>query len=392
MKITNTITAYPPSIGGAQIHQHILNQHLSYQHQIQVVSHWDQNRNDWLRGTTLNAPQQNLDYNLDGIDVHRIGISNIDKIKLVPYVLTYYFNINFNTQKIAKHLQKYLDPYAQKSHLIHNVRVGREGLSYASYYAAQKYDIPFVFTPLHHPKWVGWRYQTYINLYQKADALIALTPAEKEILIQLGVKADKIIVTGIGPVLAQDPDPNLFIEKNQINNPFVLFLGQHYLYKGYRDILQATSLVWAKNPNVDFVFIGPPVKDSEKYFELFKDSRIHRLGKVDLQTKTNALSACHLLCVPSTQESFGGIYTEAWSFKKPVIGCPIPAVSNVITEGQDGLLVEQRSGAIADAICTLLMNSSLAEKMGKAGYNKVQQKFTWQVISDKINRLYTALI
>jgi glycosyltransferase involved in cell wall biosynthesis len=57
------------------------------------------------------------------------------------------------------------------------------------------------------------------------------------------------------------------------------------------------------------------------------DPRILELGSVDLQTKTDALEACTLLCLPSTQESFGGVYTEAWSFKKPVIGCDIPAVS-----------------------------------------------------------------
>jgi hypothetical protein len=35
----------------------------------------------------------------------------------------------------------------------------------------------------------------------------------------------------------------------------------------------------------------------------------------------------------------GGVYTEAWSFCKPVIGCPIPAVSELIVEGVDGCLV-----------------------------------------------------
>ena len=41
------------------------------------------------------------------------------------------------------------------------------------------------------------------------------------------------------------------------------------------------------------------------------DPRIHRLGSLNLQQKTNALAACTLLCVPSTQESFGCVYTEA---------------------------------------------------------------------------------
>ena len=61
MKLPYTLTTYPPAIGGAQLHQHLIAQHLKNQHNIQVISHWNQNRTDWLLGTTLNTPQANLD-------------------------------------------------------------------------------------------------------------------------------------------------------------------------------------------------------------------------------------------------------------------------------------------------------------------------------------------
>lgn len=392
MKILNTITAYPPSIGGAQIHQHILNQNLRKNHQIQVVSHWDANRNDWLRGTTINAPSQSIDYFLDQIKVHRFGLSIWDKLQLSPYALTYYLNIRFNASKIALHLEKSLSLDGYKADLIHNVRIGREALSYASYNWAKKQDIPFVFTTLHHPRWVGWRYQTYIDLYKKADAVIALTEAEKYILIQLGVEEKRIAIIGHGPVLAEDNNPDKFLNNYRIDQPFVLFLGQHYPYKGYREILKSTRLVWEKFPEINFVFIGPNVKNSEKIFKEYTDPRIHHLGKVDLSTKTNALAACKLLCVPSTQESFGGVYPEAWSFKKPVIGCRIPAVSDVISHGVDGLLINQNPLEIANAICELIQDNSLANCMGEAGYQKVQEKYNWPVISEKVDAVYSALV
>lgn len=392
MKVLNTITAYPPSIGGAQIHQHILNQNLKHKHEFQVVSHWDTNRNDWLRGTTINAPSQDLDYLLDDIPILRLGISRRDKLQLLPYTLTYYFNIGFNASKIALYLEKHLSLSGYQADLIHNVRIGREGLSYASYNLSKKQDIPFVFTPLHHPRWVGWRYQTYIDLYKKADALFALTEAEKNTLIQLGVKKNKITITGIGPVLAKESNPNAFVKKYKIKQPFILFLGQHYTYKGYVEILKSAPLVWGKFPDIDFVFIGPNVKGSEKVFRHCHDHRIHRLGKVDLQTKTDALAACKLLCVPSTQESFGGIYPEAWSFKKPVIGCRIPAVSDVISHGIDGLLINQNPIEIANAICELIQDFSLADSMGDAGYKKVQRKYNWSVIAERVNAVYSSFI
>ena len=392
MKLLYTLTAYPPAIGGAQLHQHLLAQQLHQKHPIQVITHWNQNRTDWLLGTTLKAPEKSQDYTIDHIPVHQIGISLQDKIKLLPYLPIYYPLMSLALPKLADILESYLTNYAQDKDLIHNVRIGREGLSYASYNIAKKLDIPFVFTPVHHPRWVGWRYREYIKLYQLADAVITLTNSEKKILIKLGVKEDKIHTTGVGPILAAHADPEDFKQRYQINEPMVLFLGQHYPYKGYQQLLQAASQIWQKIPETKFVFVGPTVGNSEQIYAQYQDPRIIRLGSVDLQTKTDALAACTLLCVPSTQESFGGVYTEAWSFAKPVIGCDIPAVAEVISQGVDGFLVPQESQSIAETICQVLLANNLAASLGIAGQRKVEEKFTWQRLAEKTEQIYRYLL
>jgi len=391
MKLLYTLTTYPPAIGGAQLHQHLIAQHLKNQHNIQVISHWNQNRTDWLLGTTLNAPQANLDYAIDEIPVHRLGLSPLEKLRLLPYLPLYYPLMDVALPAIAKTISQHLHPYAEQADLIHNVRIGREGLSYASQQIARKHNIPFIFTPVHHPRWVGWRYKAYIKLYQQADAVIALTQTEKQILIDLGVKPEQITVTGMGPILAEKSYPQDFLDRYQLQHPIILFLAQHYPYKGYQQLLASAPLVWEKIPEAQFVFIGPTVAHSENYFRN-TDPRIHRLGALNLQDKTNALAACTLLCVPSTQESFGGVYTEAWHFAKPVIGCNIPAVAEVIDHKINGYLVEQTPEVIAEAILQLLQNPSQAQTMGKAGQQKLQQNYTWQIISEKTESLYRTLV
>lgn len=392
MQLLYTLTTYPPAIGGAQLHQHLIAQQLKKQHKIQVISHWSQNRTDWLLGTTINAPEISNDYTIDGINVHQIGVSRQEKFKLVPYIPIYYPLMDVAVKGIASCLENKLNPYAQKADLIHNVRIGREGLSYASYQTARHYDIPFIFTPVHHPRWVGWRYRVYLKLYKLADAVIALTQAEKQILIDLGVKEEQITVTGIGPIVADRAEPEAFKRQYKIDEPIVLFLGQHYPYKGYKQLLEAIPLVWQKIPEANFVFIGPSVGKSEQYFTKFSDRRIHRLGAVNLQEKTNALAACTLLCVPSNQESFGGVYTEAWSFGKPVIGCNIPAVAEVVSHGVDGYLIEQNPGEIADSIIQLLLNPIQAEAMGAAGQQKVKSRFSWEKLAQLTEGVYQRLL
>ena len=392
MQLLYTLTAYPPYIGGAQLHQHYIAQQLQLRHSIQVVSQWDTNRTDWLLGTTVRSPTNNYNYTIDNIPVHRLGLSIREKLRIAPYLPIYYPLMNLALPPIAACLEQHLSAYAAKADLIHNVRIGREGLSYASYQAAKRYDIPFIFTPVHHPRWVGWRYKAYIKLYQMADMVIALTNAEKQILIDLGVKADRITITGMGASLAPVAESAAFRNKYQIEAPFVLFLGQHYPYKGYQQVIEAAKLVWQKFPDVHFVFIGPSVGKSEQYFVSVNDKRIHSSGKVDLQTKTNAIASSSLLCVPSTQESFGGVYTEAWSLGKPVIGCNIPAVAEVITDGVDGYLVEQEPHQIAERIIYLLLHPSQAQAMGAAGKQKVESRYTWQKIAARTEQAYQQVL
>lgn len=365
---------------------------MAQRHVVQVVSQWDRNRTDWLLGSTLRAPGQSCDYNVESIPVHRFGLSMIEKIRLAPYLPIYYPLMELALSGITPILNTHLEPYAARADLIHNVRIGREGISYASFQSARRHNIPFVLTPVHHPRWVGWRYRAYNKLYKMADALFALTNAEKQILVGLGVHDEHVTVTGIGPILAEQADPQGFRAKYKIDGPMILFVGQHYAYKGYRQLLQATHAVWQKVPEANFVFIGPSVKDSEQDFAQYADPRIHRLGQVDLQVKTDAFAACTVFCMPSSQESFGGVYTEAWHFARPVIGCNIPAVAEVIEDGVNGYLVNQEPAEIADRIISLLLNPTLAERMGAAGQHKLNKRFTWQQIAQRVEQAYLATL
>ncbi len=392
MNILYTLTAYPPSIGGAQLHAHFLAQELALRHDVQIASQWDSNRTDWLVGSTLRAPRRARDYMIDGISVHRIGLSMLEKARLAPWVLVYYPLMRIALPQLSACLERHLQGFAARADVIHNVRIGREALSYSSLGVARKCDVPFVLTPLHHPRWTGWRYRMFLELYTRADLVLALTNAEKAVLTSLGVPDERITVTGIGPVLAENADSASFLCRHGIDGPMVLFLGQHYTYKGYRQVLEAATSVWKHVPETHFVFAGPPVGRSEECFKAIEDRRVHRLGKVSLQEKTDALAACALLCVPSMQESFGGVYTEAWNLSKPVIACDIPAVSEVVNDDINGYLVRQDRDEIADRIVYLLGNPQRAQAMGKAGRCKVEERYTWQRLGRLTEEAYARVV
>jgi glycosyltransferase involved in cell wall biosynthesis len=121
------------------------------------------------------------------------------------------------------------------------------------------------------------------------------------------------------------------------------------------------------------------------------DPRIVEMDAVSLEEKTDALAGCDLLCVPSSQESFGGVYVEAWALGKPVIAVDTPATRELIDSGHDGLVVTQDSRSVAEAIARLLDDPAVAARMGSAGKEKVQQQFQWPIVAQRVAAVYQEL-
>lgn len=394
MNLLYTITSYPPSIGGAQLHFHNLALALSKRHKIGVFSQLDETCKHWLIETTLLAPLRNKDYIIDDIPVKQINLSLIERVAISPFILPYYATQEISVELLSKmFMKKIVEKISRKDiDIIHNSKIGREYLSVTSFKLSRKLNVPFVFTPNHHPRWEGWMYRTYLNLCRKADALIVLTENEKKSFVKLGVDDKKIFITGIGPVMSKEHDSENFKIKHGLSGPVILFLGQKYEYKGIDLLLKAARAVWRSHPTARFLFVGPRTPYSERLFKEINDERIIEIGSVDLKEKTSALAASDILCLPSSQESFGGVFLEAWMMKKPVIGGDIPAIRDVISDGKDGFISSNTPKDLAEKIIYLLDNPEIRLKMGERGYKKVKDKYSWDIIADKTEKIYNSLI
>jgi len=386
-------TAYPPSVGGVQLHCHELLKHLATRQRQWVVSQWDRNRTDWLVGSTILSDWNPGPYEIDEIQVRRLCFGLADRLLMLPATPLFYLAPRIFSPWIARVFRKRLSPLLEGADLIHAYRIGRENLLLAAFREARRQRIPFVFTPTHHPRWRGYRYSVYISIYRRADRVLALTESERCELVRLGVEEERVSVTGVGPILADREEPEAFRQRHGLDSdPFVLFLGQKFAYKGLDLLLEAARLVWPECPDVRFVFIGPGTPYSRKLFASQFDGRIIELDVVSPQEKASALAACTLLALPSRQESFGGVFTEAWSFKKPVIGGKIPAIDSVISDGIDGFTVPHDPRCLAERIVELTKNSQLAGRLGRAGDEKVRRSYAWDVLARKTEAIYDDLL
>ena len=105
-------------------------------------------------------------------------------------------------------------------------------------------------------------------------------------------------------------------------------------------------------------------------------------------------AAADIFVLPSfPPESFGIVLIEAMACGMPVIAHDIPGVRSVVTDGEDGFLVQPGSSdALTDKIYLLLDNPFLRNEMGKQGQEEVEAKYGWPKIVLKLSALYGARI
>ena len=96
-----------------------------------------------------------------------------------------------------------------------------------------------------------------------------------------------------------------------------------------------------------------------------------------------------ILAVPSWEEPFGLVVTEALAMQTPVVGFASGALPEIIENGIEGLLTPSRDAdALADALIALLQDSSRREEMGKRGRARVLAQFTPQQQAQRMADIY----
>lgn len=103
-------------------------------------------------------------------------------------------------------------------------------------------------------------------------------------------------------------------------------------------------------------------------------------------------AASDVVVVPSLQEAWSLVVTEAMASGKPVIGTNVGGIPDQIIDGYNGFLVPPRNPkSIAEKILWLYENQDQTKKMGMCGRKLVEEKFDINKRIDKILKLYKQL-
>lgn len=384
MNILLVSRCYPPSIGGVQTLVHQVGHELAKRNRVAVAATNFRESRLPLRLMTLQgnllarAHDSFVDEEVsvtamtpnwaDRLRMAPIALKTIPKL---PRVLFHHFDGIGYTCFSRTYFER-MRRVVSGVDLVHGF--GGYYLGWTAQAAAHSLNVPFVCTSVVHPKESGDDDKSVLY-YRRCQAVIALLEAERQYLVSLGVPAEKVHVIAVSSTANRAAAGDDFRIRHHLQGkPLVLYIGRMMPRKGAKALLSAAPLVWQRLPSVHFVFIGPAVANSRKWF-VEVDTRIIHLGEVSESEKANALAACDIFCMPSDSESFGIAFLEAWSFGKPVIGSRAYGSVELIEENGAGIVVDQDPHTIAEAIVRLGKQPELARSLGDRGRALVEQKY-----------------
>lgn len=227
-------------------------------------------------------------------------------------------------------------------------------------------------------------------IFRKANVVRCLTESDAAEVIRYGCPPEKV------RIIPNAVDTNLFKPKNKRTKNLVTWVGRFVHEKGLQYLIEAAGLVARQHKDVEFMLIGdgPLRREIETIVKrnglsmniTFTGNRSHRQVAKTLQETA-------LFVLPSLKEGMPLILLEAMACGVPVVCSRIPGISDVVTHGHNGLLVPDRNPeALANAILTLLDDESCGRRLGENARRLVAEKYGWDIIIKKIERVYDETI
>lgn len=359
LRILHVGKFYPPHPGGMETHLQALCGELKQSLDVEVI--------------VANDERATVEETIDGVKVSRLGtLLNVGAAPVCPRMVS---RIRESAADIV-HIH-WPNPTSVLAYLASGHK-GHLVFSYHSDVVRQVY--------LRKPFWPILR-----HALKKADAIIAATSNYIESSAVLQKFRDRCRVIPYGIPLDQFDQPDkIEIAKirKQYGSRIVLGVGRLVYYKGFKYLIRAMREVDA---HLLIVGNGPLQRELEREArETGISERVTFLTDVvDVRSYYHAADV-FVLSSTARSEAFGIVQLEAMACGKPVVNTRLDSgVPFVSLDGVTGITVPVLdSEGLSRAINTLLNDTALSARYGRAGRLRVEQEFSLDVMTRRTVEVY----
>jgi glycosyltransferase involved in cell wall biosynthesis len=202
--------------------------------------------------------------------------------------------------------------------------------------------------------------------------------ASRQVQQYVGVPADRMRVVYLGV------DTDNFYPRPEIGkrpNTLIYVGTTEDKKKGFLFMIQALSIL-RKKRDVRLIVVDKKLEDLWSAPDLVTRYHvadcIEFTGRLSYEELAEKYCSAEISVVASTYEGFGLPAVEAMACGLPVVSTDGGSLPEVVADGKTGIIVPARDPqAMAEAIERLMDDADLRERMGRAGREWVQQRFTW---------------
>ncbi|TVR84842.1 MAG: glycosyltransferase family 1 protein [Rhodospirillales bacterium] len=186
------------------------------------------------------------------------------------------------------------------------------------------------------------------------------------------------------------------------DEPVILvgMVGRIHPNKGQHEFARAASLLLQRRPETRFVVIGDAPSGYEDYlatltrliveYGLEKRFKIINLPSAEIP---DAMASLDVLAAPSYMESLSYVLLEAMAMRTPVVTSRVGGHGELITDSEDGLLIEPGDPeGLAAALERLVSNAELRRRLGLAGRKRVEAGYSTDAMVKRTLEIYSEVI
>lgn len=231
-----------------------------------------------------------------------------------------------------------------------------------------------------------------------ADRLVALSKGEKDESLAFGIKGEwRVVHSGIS--LPENRPPK---KPEDLRGKIVAgTVARFEKVKGVEYFLRAAKIVSEKSDEAFFLVVGDGSLKKNLERLCAKLGIAGRTRFAGFQEDVyKFISAMDIYVQPSLNEGLGRTVIEAQFLGKPVVASKVCGIKDIVTEGENGFLVEPGNHrALAEKIVFLTDNSQKREEMARSAAETAREKdftgysrFSAESMNAKLDILYNELL
>ena len=239
------------------------------------------------------------------------------------------------------------------------------------------------------------------NLAYKTDCITTPSASMKELIEGYGVKNRIEVIPNAIHLISFQEDNELKrtgIKKKynlKEDDKIILFVGRVASEKSIDMIIKALAIIKKRSiGKVKLLIVGDgPAMDELKQLtrSLKAEEDVIFVGTVSYEEIRHYYKMAYVFTIASTTETFGIVTIEALASGIPVVAIKAPGAVDILTDGLDGLLVDDDVEKFANALEKIIKEPELREKLSR-GALKTSEKYSINKISERMLNLYREVI